>query len=303
MNPRERRILTAEGAEGGEGGAGAGGAEGGEGGAGAGAGGGDLGWRSDLPAEIQNDPSLVTISDVPTLAKSFLETKEHVGRIGIIPPKEGDVADLARFRKEIGVPETAEEYNLGDFKPPEGLPWSGDFQTAMLGKLHDIGIPNGQVRQILDGYTEVGGVQHAALELLKDQGYEQGTAKLKEELGANYDASTKLAERVFKAAAGEHADAISHLVLADGTHLGDNPAFTRLFIGIGKQYQEAGLHGEKVGGTGFTKTPDQAKQEIAELESHKALHDASHPEHQIIQDRMTELYKQAYPDEKPEVLT
>jgi hypothetical protein len=109
--------------------------------------------------------------------------------------------------------------------------------------------------------------------------------------------------RVFRKAAGEeHADRISNLILADGTHLGDHPDFARVFMGIGKQYQEAGLHGEKTGGGGFRKSPEQALQEIAKLESHKALHDDNHPEHQIIQDRITELYKDAHPEQKSEVL-
>ena len=104
---------------------------------------GEASWRDGLDVGLKEHPALTTIADVPTLAKSFVETKEMVGRKGIILPKEGDAGDLIRFRTEIGVPGSPEEYDLGDFKPPEGLPWSDDFQSKMLTKLHTLGIPNG----------------------------------------------------------------------------------------------------------------------------------------------------------------
>jgi hypothetical protein len=290
MDPQLRRILSAD--DGGEGG-GAGGGEGG---------GGESSWREGLSEEIREHPALTTIPDVSTLAQNFLATKEMVGKKGIILPKEGDAADIARFRTEIGVPETADGYELGDFAPPEGMPWSDEFQGAMLSKLHEIGIPNGQIRQIMDGYSEVGGAHYTAQVKTAEQGYEQGVAQLKEELGASYGASTKLAERAFKAAAGEHHEELENIVLPSGIRLGDHPAFVRTFINIGKQYEEAGLHGEKAGGSGSAKSPDQAKAEIATLKANPAYTDEHHPEHKLVVDRMNELYEQAYPDSAPEVL-
>jgi hypothetical protein len=242
------------------------------------------------------------IADVPALAKSFLETKELVGRKGIILPKDDDAGDLARFRTEIGVPDSAEDYTLGDFAPPEGLPWSETLQTSMLAKLHEIGIPNGQIREILDSYAEVTHGEYQGMLEATSKGYEQGTAKLKQDLGADYDASLALSKRAFKSASGDQHDVLSHLVLSDGTHLGDNPAFVRTFMNVGKQFAEHGLLGEKVGGGGFTKTPDQAKEEIAVLEANPGLYNADHPEHAILVARKNELYEQAYPETPPEVL-
>ncbi len=295
-----KRLLTmsvaaSDGAVDGAGGAGDEGAAGG-------AGGGKATWRDGLDAGIKDHPALTRLADVPALAQSFLETKELVGKKGIIVPNESDPADVARFRKEIGVPETAEGYELGDFTPPEGLPWSEDLQKGMLGKLHAIGIPNGQIRQILDGYAEETNTQYTGIQKTAAAGHEAGQAALREEFGADYDASRALAERSFKAAAGEDFEELSHIMLPNGTALGDNPAFVRTFNNVGKQYQEAGLHGEKVGGGGFTMTPEAAKTEIAKLESHKALHDADHPEHAVVQKQITDLYAFAYPEEKPEVL-
>lgn len=278
-----------------------GGEGGGGGGEGGGEGGGTASWRDGLDAGIKEHPALADFADVPALAESFLATKEMVGRKGIILPKEDDAGDLVRFRTEIGVPASAEDYELGDFKPPEGVPWSPDFQTAMLRRLHTIGIPNGQIREILDGHAEETAVQYATLTKTAAQGQEQGVAKLKEELGVDYEASRALAESSFKAASGKDFDELSHLVLADGTHIGDNPAFVRTFINIGNQYKEAGLHGDKFSGGGYTLTPQAALDEIAKLESNDAWKDADHPEHKMIVDKMDDLYKQAYPEQVSEV--
>ena len=260
------------------------------------------GWRESLDAEIRDHPALTTIADVPALAKRFLSTQEMVGKKGIILPKEGDAADVARFRKEIGVPESVEGYDLGDFTPPEGLPWDDGFQTAMLGKLHAIGIPGSQIKQLFSDYAEVQNDQYQAMVAAAGQGHEQGQTKLKAELGRDYDASTSLAKRAFKAASGDYHDELSHLVLADGTHLGDNPAFVRTFINVGKQFAEHGLAGERVGGGDFMKTPEQAKAEIATLEKNPAYRNADDPEHKMLVDKMSGLYEQAYPTTQPEVL-
>jgi hypothetical protein len=266
-------------------------------------GGGESSWREGLDEGIREHPALADFKDVPSLAKSFLETKEMVGRKGIILPKEGDDGDLARFRTEIGVPASPEEYDLNGFQPPEDLPWSENLQSGMLRKLHEIGIPNGQIRQILDGYAEVQGAEYQALQASAAEGHKNGEAALREELGAAYKPSMELCERAFKAAAGENFEALSHRVLPDGTLLGDHPAFVRTFVNVGKQMSEHGLLGEKSGGgTGFMMTPEAAKDEIAKIENNPALWDADNPEHAALQKRKDELYQMAYPEMKPEEL-
>ena len=292
--------AAAVGTDSGDAGEGAGQAEGGgqQGGNGA-----ATGWRETyLDTETQALPGLADIPDVATLTKNFLEAKSMVGRKGIILPKDGDAGDIARFRLEIGVPETAEGYNLGDFAPPEGVPWSETFQASMVSKLHEIGIPQSQIRELFDGYAEVTGSEYGTMVAAQEQGHEEGVKALRTELGAAYDSSIALSQRAFKAAAGENFDAVSNLTLADGTKLGDNTAFVKTFINIGNQYQEAGLAGEKVGGGGFALTPAAAEQELRTIEANPNLWKDGHPEQKQLQARKNELAEMAFPEPKPEVL-
>ncbi len=262
--------------------------------------GGSVSWRNDLAPEIKDHPALTRIPDVPGLAKAFLETKELVGRKGIILPKEGDTADQARFHKEIGVPETVDGYEL-NFAPPEGLPWSPEFETTMLAKMHGRGIPKQLAGELFHDYAEVQVQQYTAMTEASGQGRETAAAELRTELGADYEPSLALSKRAFAHAAGDHADAIQHLVLADGTHLGDNPLFVRTFMNVGKQYAEAGLAGEK-SGMGFVKSPSQAQDEINALYKNPAYFNADDPEHASIMGKMNELFEMAHPEKAPEVL-
>jgi len=245
---------------------------------------------------------LADLADVPALAKSYLSTKEMVGKKGIILPVEGDEADIARFRTEIGVPDTVDGYDMSGFKPPEGLPWSDGFQKAMLTRLHARGIPNGQIQALFDDYAEVSNDEYQGLVGAATKGHEQATLALKTELGADYEASAALAQRAFKAAAGDQFEELSHVVLPDGTNLGDNPAFVRTFMNVGKQLSEHGLLGGKDSGGSYALTPESAKAEIAILEKNPGLYNEDDPEHKLLVDKKNTLYEMAYPETQVEVL-
>ena len=259
------------------------------------------GWREGLSAEIKDHPALADLSDVPALAKSYLATKEMVGRKGVILPKEGDATDQDRFYSELGRPTTPEGYDLSGFTPPEGLPWSDDFQAAMLPKLHAAGLTQAQALQVVQDYAEASSTQYAAIQTTAGQGREAAETALKTELGASYDASIALSKRAFKAAAGKNFEEVAGLMLADGTELGNHPAFVRTFISVGKAYDEHGLAGDKMGGD-FMKSPEQALREINEIEANPAFWKEGHPEQKELVAKRHELAQMAYPEPAPEVL-
>ena len=259
-------------------------------------------WRDGF----ENHPALSDFPDAPEealqeVAKSFLATKEMVGRRGVILPKEGDDTDQSRFFNELGRPETADGYELSGFEPPEGLPWDDGMQSEMLSVLHDAGLNNSQVMKVLSGYAEKQVGQYSELKGLVERNREEALTDLRTELGTNFDSSISLSKQAFRSAAGERFEEVAGLALADGTMLGDHPAIIRTFINIGKQYAEHGIAGDK-GGVSFTKSPETAQQEIAEIEGNPALYDADSPEHAMLVSKRDDLYKQAFPEAQPEVL-
>ena len=60
-----------------------------------GKGGGSADWRSALPDDLRNDPTLKDVPDVTTLAKRLIDTKSLVGK-SIRPPGDGASAEAKK---------------------------------------------------------------------------------------------------------------------------------------------------------------------------------------------------------------
>ena len=268
-----------------------------EGGEGTGSeGGGTESWRDGF----DNHPALASFPDskeeaFDVVTKSFLETKELVGRRGVILPKEDDAADQARFFNELGRPETAGGYELNGFAPPEGVPWDEDLQGEALEMFHGIGLTNAQTAAVMGWYGGALEKGHTGMQDAMGRARTEAVTQLKSELGTAYEPQMKLAHQAFRSAAGDQYDAVDALILADGTKLNDHPAFIQTFINIGKQYAEHGTHGDKFQDTTL-KTPETALADIKALEQEPGLYDANHPEHAALMNKKADLYKMAYPE-------
>jgi hypothetical protein len=123
---------------------------------------------------------------------------------------------------------------------------------------------------------------------------------LREEWGTEYEGKTELARRAFKATFGDQLDEIAG-VMVDGVQLGNHPVFVKAFQELGARMSEEGFAGSPQA-AGFGQSPEQARQQIAEMESNretqKALIDKGHPEHFALKRKHAALYAAAYPEER-----
>lgn len=280
-----------EGAAGSEG-AGQAGAEGqgdlglGQGSEGAGSGNGQD-WTNGLSADIRTALEPHGFKGPEDLGKAFLETKQLVGRKGVILPKEGDEADQTRFRKEIGVPEKADQYDLGDFKPPEGVPWDDELQTKMLDRMHKVGVPNSVARDLIREYADVNAeAWKQGLEHVETQRNEAMEA-LKKKHGSAYEAKLEDAKAALKRYSPD-GDLFA-LRLETGHLLGDHPAVVDFFMNVAESLSEDKLLGEKESRR-FTLTPDEAQSKLTALladeDKAKALYDPMHAAHKdVVEER------------------
>lgn len=58
-------------------------------------------WKTMLPEDLREDPSLKDFKDIPTLAKSYLQTKSLVGSSIRIPSAEAGKEDWAAFNAKL----------------------------------------------------------------------------------------------------------------------------------------------------------------------------------------------------------
>ena len=260
-------------------------------------------WRDVLPAEHRDHPTLTTLADVPALAKSYLHAQEKISQKGVVLPKPGDDEDRARFYNELGRPETADGYDLGDFRAPDGLPWQPELVSQMLPKLHALGLNQAQANGLIRAYAEMQSENFSASQSQMALGVETLKQTLAQEYGAAFPEKFELAKRALRSAAGDGYVDLAELKLADGSNLGDHPRFVRAFIKVGESVGEHIFHGSEEGGeTSFSKTPEIAKKELDDLLMDKgwneAWTDANHPGHKAAVERKRVLFEFAHPNQR-----
>lgn len=254
---------------------------------------GALDWTSTLSPDVRARVQVSEYKSPDEIGVALINAEKKIGAKGVIVPGENATdEDWNKFYNELGRPETAEAYELGDFKTPENLPWDGEAQTEALEGFHGLGLNSKQAEGVLGiylGYVEKE-VTKAANEAAAAE------TALRKELGTAYDAKMDLANRVVRHFGGE--DLVTEF---KQNGQGRNAQMIKTFIGIGEAFGEDGPLGDG-GGGGFAMSPAEAQAEIQKLESDpengKALTDQSHPKHGEVMKRRGELFKMAYPAEQ-----
>ena len=234
---------------------------------------------------------------------SYAELERTLGANKLaVPDKDAGPEDWDKVYSALGRPEAADKYDLGDFKPPEGLPWNPEVQTAMLGVMHQAGLNSRQAQTLIAGYAETQAKAWQAFNAGQAQALETAQGELRSEWGGKFDEKIELANRVAKHAFGEQLEAARQLQLNDGSFLLDNPLIARAFAAIGEAFAEDGaLPKGDAGGLFPASTAEGAKAEIARIRAaahgdpKHPYHDQRHPEHRALHRRMQELYAVAHP--------
>jgi hypothetical protein len=256
-------------------------------------------WRTALPDEFRNHPDITRHNDVASMAKEYVNAQGLIGRKGVILPKEGDANDQARFYKELGRPETAEAYNLGEFVPPEGLAWDGELQKGMLSAFHEAGLSDSQVQKALSAYANLSASTVEAMHEQVEASRRNNEAGLRREFGHAYEARMNLASRALREFAGDGADDLLQSRLADGSALGDNPAFIRMLAKAAETVGEDAFQSDATMSGASNHTPASAQQEIAKLyadhEFMAGYQDNHHPAHKEAVSRIQRLYSLSSP--------
>lgn len=263
--------------------------------------------RTSLPTDLRDHPSLSQYGegDEPAgfagLVKDHLEVQKLVGGDKVTKPgADADIQDYARYYKELGRPEGgSEKYDLGDFKPPDGLPWDTELQKGLMQDLYDSGASEDMANKMLRKYTDRTADAYGNISFMLQEQRTRQEGELKQEWGTGYDANHELAERVFATAFPDDFDDVAKMELTDGTMVGDNPIFIRGMYELGKRMSE-GSFIEGLAPKSLAMTPESAQAEIDAMERDpvraKILTTPSHHENAALRARHTALYKAANPE-------
>lgn len=252
-------------------------------------------WRSELPADIRDNPLVVGYGDdpkvaIPKLVKEHVNLQKLIGAKGVIPPgKDATEEDKARFYNQLGRPETPDKYDLTSFKPPEGVPWDDGFLQAIIPKLHARGASQEFVQGLLGDYGDLIKGQWDGMQGQLEERAKAADQALRQEWGSAHGAKMELAARALKLAAGDSYEQIRNMKTMDGVAFGDHPDVLRVLATFGdKLSKEHAFVGEKQ--TRITMTPEEAGLERRKLEAKGSPYwDADHAEHKQAVLRVSEL--------------
>jgi hypothetical protein len=216
---------------------------------------GNQSWRDSLPDDIKSDPSLQVFNDVPSLAKSYLSTKAHVGKKGVIVPtdKSSD-EEWSAFFKSAGQPEL-DKYEI---KAPQGVNANPEAVAKFKEIFHKAGLLPRQAQAVLDAYLPYAQeTANSRAEALKAQ-RQEGLANLKKEWGQGWDKQIGYAKLFMREHGGDGA-----MEWQSNTDIGNDAMFLKLMAKAGSLMGEDKLRGD--GGATTGKTPAEIQSRIDSL--------------------------------------
>jgi len=141
---------------------------------------------SSLPEELRGNVNIGRHKNFESLAKEYAGSQALIGKKGVILPGE-DQADIARFLKELGRPDSPADYDRKDFTPPESINWSEQIEEKLTGLLHASGVTQGQFEKLIPGYAALQEQEYEAMQQAVTAHQQEQVALLKSELGSSYD--------------------------------------------------------------------------------------------------------------------
>ncbi len=230
-------------------------------------------WKKGLPADYINSPTLQKFEDTPDgLSKameSHLNLERLLGHQKIPLPKDDkDVEGIKLFNKALGVPDTADGYQLKDAVIPDNLKNIGTeidkraFADVMLKR----GVPPRYVNGLWEDYVQMSLAAANKYITDNDAHLAELSNGLRKEYGDAYDAKVELGQLVINkfSADDEMNDFITATMLKDARGV-------KFLANIGGQFAENQI-GEFKYQRGFSFTPETAQAELSKIRN-----DPNHP--------------------------
>ena len=242
-------------------------------------------WLASMPDDLKASKTLSKFKDVENLARGYENAQKLIGRDRITIPKTDE--EFQEAYAKLGCPDDTKKYA---FKYDDSK--LSDVHKGALAKDVEMfrgwakaaGLNNAQANVVINKYAEQAGI-YAAEDLAKCTAETQACeSALRSEWGEAYDLKITIANRVLS----RYGDQNMIQAIVD-SGLGRNPGFVRMISKLGEMTQEdVGL--DKTGGSQVM-TPEAIREQIAEVQSHPAYLDASHPEHKMVVDRAQKLFE------------
>ena len=197
-------------------------------------------WRDQMAAGDKDlAKALKRYNSPDAVARAMREAQAKITSGDLQPTLPDDASDeqVAAYRESMGIPEEPSGY-----KPefPEQIQLD-DNDKELLGEfyehMHNQHATPAHVQAAIDWYSDALLKQAQDFSEVRQNRYEETQRELGREWGEEAKVNINIAKRFFDAemaAIGQSPEDLRNVVLADGTRLGDNTAFVKLFASLGR---------------------------------------------------------------------
>lgn len=160
------------------------------------------GWLDSLPDDLkEHRGNFEKYKTLPDLLKGYQHASQALGKKGIIIPTDKSTPEeIAAYRKAMGIPETADKYDLKPEHIPDGLTWDDNLGKQFAEIAHKHGVPASAMKALSQHFATW---QEGTIKALVADGNaraESIKAELTKEWGdkapANFAKATAVAQKI-----------------------------------------------------------------------------------------------------------
>jgi hypothetical protein len=159
-----------------------------------------VGFQDSLPEEYRSDPSFLSYKSMGDLLKSHKNLESMLGkkdRVAVIPDEKSTPEEWQSYYAKIGRPEKPDGYGI-QVEMPEGMPWDNEFQTKMLGVMHEQGLSKKQAESLMAAYVAEQGGKFSQFQEQASLARKSGEEYLKKEWGGAYNERIGMAKSAYE---------------------------------------------------------------------------------------------------------
>lgn len=238
-------------------------------------------WKEVIPEDIRQDPSLGSIKDIASLAKSYIHAQKLVGKDKIIiPDQHATDDDWKGVFKKLGLPESIDKYQIK----------ADGFDEGFLGKFKEFAYNNNlmpqQSEKLLSFYKDFADESLKGSQEQTEQIRTEAVSGLKKEWGNAFEKNLAIAQGALKQFADK--DTLQYI---EESGLGNDTKMVKLFHQIGAKMGEDQFVGDAKKQSGFTPAEAQEKVNNTLGNRQHPYWDKSHPNHKNAVEEVFKLHE------------
>lgn len=149
------------------------------------------GWTARLPDELgEYRNGLGKFKTLGDFVKSYQGLEKMLGKSAqgtFVPNEDSTPEEISAYRRAIGVPESADGYQLKPEGLPDGLLWDDDTARAAAEIAHKYNVPPGAMREFVDMQMQIERGRVVAMQENIARQIEAGTQELQHYWGDRFD--------------------------------------------------------------------------------------------------------------------